>query len=570
MDDRNPEDRPRASLRGKGREILLGDSHSADAQRQGRSAPEHGAGADSGTGAELPDAAALSLTPEETQALLNFDADAALFDPDFSVPGPDTALPDLRSDPVDEVQLDAAPGDDFDAGAAHPTMDWLREDTGDAYGAVADDTPPGPEAFSPPEPDAELALDWLYDDTPDMLLDEAALVEGTAPYLSEALNESPAVSVRSDDDELEAEFVGPETTYTLDGLPLAERPLDQVLAAPDQPYTLRPEVEDLTPQRAEQWSQVAAPDEPDIPTSRDIFQRVAARREARQDALVPPHAGGSAVAADEVPSGGAAPDSGALDTVKDPFTPPVARAAADQLFRETGRPDGSLLASLVDEDRIRRLWAQIDALHEELVQTVKSDRADTDVYQQELLQASGMLLESRANYDDARAIVYRLRADLNRQRKVEADIRRYRPLLLNYYIGWGIALVVLFFLRELFSGVAEAVGVDVVGALYFPTLLGISGALVSGFMTLERHTTRLRDFDPLHISWYLFNPLLGGVMGILMFLLASVANEDLLRQAATDGEVTITYLLCVIAGMNQNNVLRRLNELIKRFNPGTA
>jgi hypothetical protein len=51
-------------------------------------------------------------------------------------------------------------------------------------------------------------------------------------------------------------------------------------------------------------------------------------------------------------------------------------------------------------------------------------------------------------------------------------------------------------------------------------------------------------------------------------LLASIANEDLLRGNATDGEVTITLLLCVIAGMNQNNVLRRLNDLIKRFNPG--
>jgi hypothetical protein len=29
-------------------------------------------------------------------------------------------------------------------------------------------------------------------------------------------------------------------------------------------------------------------------------------------------------------------------------------------------------------------------------------------------------------------------------------------------------------------------------------------------------------------------------------------------------------LLCVVAGMNQNNVLRRLNDLLKRFSQDTA
>ncbi len=212
---------------------------------------------------------------------------------------------------------------------------------------------------------------------------------------------------------------------------------------------------------------------------------------------------------------------------------------------------------------------QIEALQEELAQNVYSDRGAADEYQKELLRASGLLMASRANYDDARAIVYRVRTDMNRRRKIDADIRRYRPLLLNYYVGWGIALVVLFLLRELFTGVTEAVGVEVFAALYYPMLFGIVGAMISGYLTLERHTTRLRDFDPIHISWYLFNPLLGGVMGLLMFLLASIANEDLLQRTASDGERAITNLLCVVAGMNQNNVLRQLNDLLDRFGRGS-
>ena len=150
----------------------------------------------------------------------------------------------------------------------------------------------------------------------------------------------------------------------------------------------------------------------------------------------------------------------------------------------------------------------------------------------------------------------------------DADIARYRPLLLNYMVGWVIALGVLFLLKALFVGVGEAVGVSIVGVLYYPLLLGIAGALLAGYLTLERHATRLRDFDPIYISWYLFNPLLGGVMGLLAFLVASIANEDLLRDSATEAEYAITYLLCVVAGMNQTPILRAVHDVLRRFGRG--
>jgi hypothetical protein len=99
-------------------------------------------------------------------------------------------------------------------------------------------------------------------------------------------------------------------------------------------------------------------------------------------------------------------------------------------------------------------------------------------------------------------------------------------------------------------------------------LFGIAGALISGYLTLERHTTKLRDFDPAHVSWYLFNPLLGAVMGLIMFLIAAIANEDLLQDSGSTAERAITYLLCVVVGMNQNTVLRQLNSLLERVSPG--
>ena len=116
------------------------------------------------------------------------------------------------------------------------------------------------------------------------------------------------------------------------------------------------------------------------------------------------------------------------------------------------------------------------------------------------------------------------------------------------------------------SGLFPAGGVSIV---FYPVMFGVLGALVSGFLTLERHTTHLRDFDPLHVSWYLFNPPLGAVMGLLMLLLYAIVNQDVLQPGAAEPmELAVVWLLCALAGMNQHAVLRHIYRLLDRLASG--
>ncbi len=466
MDEANNHDehRPRASLKGMGRRILLGKEELGDLLSANRLPPPENAHADGPI-----DPAALPLTPEETADLL--------------------------------------------------------------------ETLAQPFAYPSESPDSgETAA--------------AAPVETLAASMADADSELPSWLVSSDklaDDDVLLAFPLREAAES--GVPLAERAGEKPIAPMELPYSIRAEVEALIPGDPETWrgeedtgAPVAEPETgevaaaPDRPEAERVMEPVA---EQPAETTLP---------AVEAPKPVAV------------VTPKVSPAPVDDALAA----DQSLLALLVDDERIVKLARQIEALEEELVKPGYGDPGAIEAYQQELLHASDLLGTSRGNYDDARAIVYRVRAEMNRQRKVDADIMRYRPLLLNYYIGWGIALGVLFLLKALFVSVTDAVGVTLFGEMYYPLLLGVVGALLAGYVTLERHATRLRDFDPIHISWYLFNPLLGGVMGLLMFLLASIANEDLLHGTATAPEYAITYLLCVVAGMNQNGVLRRLNGLLKR------
>ncbi len=456
MEASSHEPRRRASLRGKGRAILLGE----------RTLPTD---IISDTSAALPaqrsteslDPAALRLTPEEMRAL--FDISAPL-------PGLDEALPvvpaDRRVTPSAESGIPSRRAPEQRVG---PVADEFLADL--------------PDWSAPPD---------LTDDVPVIMgwdkRGQTSAAQGDAP-------------------------------------PLAERELSSASPVQEAAYQPRLEVEALTPPPPETWSS-------ELPV-RATEQRPGS-----------PLSAADALPARDIPS--------------------EAPAAAGVTPESESSGVSEAATSAVEDERIRRLARQIEALQEDLARHPTRDPQVNDSYQQELAEADRLLISSRGNYEMVRATVYRIRTEITRQRKIEADIARYRPLLLNYLVGWVIALVVLFLLKALFAGVGEAVGVPVVAALYYPLLFGIAGALLTGYLTLERHTTRLRDFDPIHISWYLVNPLLGGVMGLLMFLIATLANQDLLHERAGDAEVAITYLLCTIAGMNQTPVLRALHEVMRR------
>lgn len=459
MEASNHEPHRRASLRGKGRAILLGE-RALPADIAGDTPDNPPAEQTAGS----LDPAALRLTPEEMRAL--FDVSAPL-------PGLDEALPVL---PTERRTVPSSDSPSASRRAAESQTASLADE-------FLSDLP-----------------DWL---TPPDPADDMPVIVGrnTTRQTPTTGSEAP---------------------------PLAERASPPGAAPPSERYQPRAEVESLTPPLPETWSGM------------------------------PP-----AAAVDEKPSAPAAEPARSPDHA----TLPASRIDAPEPV-PTGSVPSPTGSALADDERIHRLARQIEALQDDLAHHPTRDQQLNDAYQQTLAEADRLLAEGRDSYDTVRATVYRIRTEITRRRKIEADIARYRPLLLNYLVGWLIALVVLFLLRALFAGVGEAVGVPVVGALYYPLLFGIAGALLTGYLTLERHTTRLRDFDPIHISWYLINPLLGGVMGLLMFLIATLANQDLLHERASEAEYAVSYLLCVIAGMNQTPVFRALHEMMRRLGRG--
>lgn len=247
----------------------------------------------------------------------------------------------------------------------------------------------------------------------------------------------------------------------------------------------------------------------------------------------------------------------------------VVRPPASELFSASREvePDSTLLAQFVTDARIEKLWQDIEKLQEEIVTTVQGDRQLTDVYQKELLQASALLLQDRANYDDVRAILYRVRADLSRESKVRADTEQYKPQILRYLLFMAALWLLLMGLEPLFRDfIVNVVQIEPFASVYHPMLFGMLGAIVNAYFTLNQHAIQLRDFDPVHTSWYLMNPVIGLIMGLLMTLVFGtgiVSTIGVSDQAQMAEYPFLLWVFCFLAGYNQNLVLRLLDRMFR-------
>ncbi len=356
-----------------------------------------------------------------------------------------------------------------------------------------------------------------------------------------------------------------------------DQPLGEAIPLPEQnangPYVPNPEVEALTPKAPETLSPnmidttvKPSPTDATTPSDATAYVSPVASVSVKADG-----AGGMIIA----PEGGTV-DQITLRSVIDPLdTVPTPRAPSRDLFKPDASeaPDGALLQQFVTSQRLRDLWHQIDALQEEVIQNVRADRSSTDTYQQDLLYASTLLLQAPANYDEAREIVYRVRGDLNRERRVLDDTRRYRPMLLIYYAVWLLVLGVFSRLDPQFRQMMPE-NLPILKLALPPVLFAALGALFNGVMAIYDHTTVKRDFDPLYISWYVINPFIGAALGLVVFVFFVVTGTSFTPNLVNDPNLTTasaplaTWLLAFIVGWQQNTAIRLLNGFLKVVSTG--
>lgn len=261
-----------------------------------------------------------------------------------------------------------------------------------------------------------------------------------------------------------------------------------------------------------------------------------------------------------------------LSRLSEPFAVlPFSRLPASQVIMPSKPGSPELQRRYVKEKDLVDLWTKITELQERVVSSVRADRTNTDAYQRDLLYARTLLLESDANFEEAYQVYYLVKADLEREARVAADTRRYRLPLVLYHLIWLVATVLAIGLDERFRALIPE-SVSIMKLAWLPILSGVFGALFNGMMAIHEHTTIRRDFDPTHITWYLLNPIIGGMLGLVVFILfvvsASTFTANLITRPESELQSSLViWLLAFIVGWQQNIVIQLLNRFLKSLAP---
>ncbi len=258
-------------------------------------------------------------------------------------------------------------------------------------------------------------------------------------------------------------------------------------------------------------------------------------------------------------------------SIKDPFarpsTPPP--AARDDL-----PADPELVGLLITPERIQALAEQIDRVYERVVSEVQGDHHTTGDSLAKLQQARMLLMAGEEYYDNAEQLLMQVRARLELDTKVRRWTRGRGSVIALYLLLFLVLLVYGFISSNRVMDLARDAVPTWMAAMYLPALFGSLGGVVGGLWVLIKHTALRRDFDPIHTTWYLTNPFMGLLLGVIAYIIIWAGGSVL--TLATSGEAAplelsttspVIYPICVIVGFNQNLLWRLIDSFIKAVAP---
>ncbi|MCS6843755.1 MAG: hypothetical protein NZ528_05430 [Caldilineales bacterium] len=275
--------------------------------------------------------------------------------------------------------------------------------------------------------------------------------------------------------------------------------------------------------------------------------------------------------------------SGPVTTV--PGSPP--ERAVPEEEKVLGRPKEPLTEAEAAEilQRVRqrdleKLDREIDRLYERAVE-VLSGEDEASIAFEALRKARHMLLLEPEQVAEIEYLVNQIRAMLTRVEHAQTWGAHYGPRLMGYFLGW-LAVLSIFALITIvpntgFAGwmayllraepAAAALGVILISTLAWG---GIGGA-TSGLWSLHYHVSVRRDFDKNELLWYLEQPVLGMVLGGIVYLIMAagflVVQVDLGSPEATLGAKLLPATLAVVAGFRQNLVLELIDRVVNLLVP---
>lgn len=285
------------------------------------------------------------------------------------------------------------------------------------------------------------------------------------------------------------------------------------------------------------------------------------------------------------------PDSDALIVPREPAGKPVAPGVGGTEEPITPLPvqpdrtndEKAIVISRLDQvlpnGWQKALHQQIDTLYKQVATEYSSPPAKAERALTMLREARTLLIESPEEYVNAEYRMMQVRAMLDRVKESRSQSTHYGPRILGYQAAWLVVLLLgLVFAAPLTQWITRIGNVSGAALLnLYPVIntmmWGGIGGVVGALYTLWWHISQEQDFDRHYLMWYLVQPLMGVVLGGIIFLVLAggflILNVSLSDAQASEGARLLPYLAAVLAGFRQNFVYDQLERLISLFTPAT-
>lgn len=410
------------------------------------------------------------------------------------------------------------------------------------------------------------------DDLADIELDVPPLPDHSFAATADSdalLNDNPA----SADTPQPAGIDAVEPEIELDVPPLPDQPADLDVLVDEQPAALEPaSINSPPPPVMTDAVEVMEEEEmPDQPIESESAKPPVVGENGQPRKVAPPGVTVSGPAT-TLDGGQAKPGDDELSaTLVDRELPAMSRKEIEEILDRLPKSD------------LRALDKQIDQLYEDVTVLFSGKRREVTVAFEILRKARIILLKDPEQYAEAEFYVRQVQARVHQVRQSIDEGTRYWPRLLLYQTGWLVVLSIVALITTVnganferwvafllgVPGASEAVGWAV---LFISTLAwgGIGGA-TSAMWSLYYHISVQRDYEPIENLWYYTQPLIGMVLGGIVFLIMGagflVVDATPTVGVGSMGARLVPAVIAVIAGFRQTVVLDMIERIVGLIMP---
>jgi hypothetical protein len=234
--------------------------------------------------------------------------------------------------------------------------------------------------------------------------------------------------------------------------------------------------------------------------------------------------------------------------------------------------------------RPTELFEEIEQLHDDVADQLSGNKTDVSFALDTLLDANNIVIERPYQYEEALYRVALVRTMLNRRRKLSRASYGGTGFFVLFYGIISVFLAIWGIFFGLSSPFVNSLPAGELGfvfqAIFMSGMAGLLGGAVEILWRLYYRVSIKQDFDPQYLMYYIVKPILGFVLGLIMYFLVAVgttitastnvAGETTLPMVEATTGFVLTMLLGFVAGYRQESVFDMIYVLIKRISPEAA